>query len=201
MISVGGYDLKLISAMLASLIAVVGAFFPYLRDIFRKKTKPHAYTWLIWVITQGTATTALWYGRGGWALLTMIIGTFFVFLIFLLSLKYGTRNITKGDTVVLTLALLAIVIWWQLNNPVLAVIMVSAIDVAGYLPSFRKVFYEPWSETMMSWAVFSLANIFNILSLSAYNFFTLTYLISITAANLILLAIGLTRRKTVLKPV
>ncbi len=116
---------------------------------------------------------------------------------FLLSLKYGTKNITKGDTVVLIAAFLAIIVWWQLHNPLLAVFMVSAIDVLGYLPSFRKTFAEPWTETPVSWAIFSLANIINILALSEYNFLTLTYLVAITAANLILLTICLARRRVV----
>ncbi|MCL4405206.1 MAG: hypothetical protein M1361_01130 [Patescibacteria group bacterium] len=181
-----------------SLITTLWAVLPYLRDIFLKKTKPHAYTWLIWTITQGTAAAGLIYGKGGWGGLELVVGTALVFIIFLLSLKYGTRSITKSDTVVLIFALLAIVIWWQLHNPFLAVIMVSAIDFAGYIPSFRKTFYEPWTETPSSWAIFSLGNILNILALSQYNFLTLTYLITIIIANAVLLAVCLIRRQVVL---
>ncbi len=187
-------SIKLIFAILASLVGIVGAFLPYLRDIFLKKTKPHAYTWLIWTITQGTAVAGLWYGGGGWGALALFIGTVFLFIIFLLSLKYGTRNITKGDTIILIAALLAIVIWWQLHNPLLSVVMVSAIDFLGYLPSFRKTFKEPWTETPTSWAAFSLVNIFSILALNQYNFLTLTYLIMNTTANIMLLTICLARR-------
>lgn len=178
------------------LVATV-AFLPYFRDIFLKKTKPHAYTWLIWTITQSTALAGLWYGKGGWGVLPLLIGTFLVFFVFLLSFKYGTRNITKGDTLVLIAALLAIVVWWQLHSPLLAVLMVSAIDVLGYLPSFRKTFKEPWTETASSWAIFSLSNIFTMFALKEYNFLTLTYLLSITSANIILLIICLMRRRVI----
>ncbi len=190
-------SMKLIVAVLALVVAIIGAFLPYIRDIFLKKTKPHAYTWLIWTITQGTAVAGLWYGNGGWGILPLFIGTIFVFLVFLLSLKYGTRNITKGDTVVLIAALLAIVVWWQLQAPLLAVLMVSVIDVLGYLPSFRKTFKEPWTETVASWVVFSIANILNMLALSEYNFLTLSYLVAITVANLVLVTICLLRRRVV----
>lgn len=197
---IAGISIKLLFAILASLVGVAGAFLPYLRDIFLKKTKPHAYTWLIWTITQGTAVAGLWYGKGGWGTLTLVIGTAFVFIVFLLSLKYGTRNITKGDTATLIAALLAIVVWWQLHSPLLAVAMVSAIDFLGYLPSFRKTFQEPWTETSTSWAVFSLANIFNMLALNQYNFLTLTYLITITTADITLFAICLVRRRVIPHP-
>lgn len=193
-------NIKFVLAITVSLIEIIGAFLPYLRDIFLKKTKPHAYTWLIWTITQGTAVAGLWYGKGGWGALALIIGTMFVFLIFLLSLKYGTRNITSGDKAVLIAALLAIVIWWQLHRPLLAVLMVCVIDILGFLPSFRKTFEQPWTETITTWAVFSLVDILNMFALRKYNFFTLAYLIVITTANITLFAICLLRRRVVPSP-
>ncbi|MFA5030234.1 MAG: hypothetical protein WC495_01440 [Patescibacteria group bacterium] len=192
-----GLDSKLALAILSTIVGVVGGFLPYFRDIFRKKTKPHAYTWLIWTITQGTAVAGLWYGKAGWGVLPLTIGTILVFAIFLLSLKLGTKNITKNDTAILVAALLAIFVWWQLHNPLLAVIMVSVIDVIGYVPSFRKTFQEPWTETPISWVMFALTNLISMLALAEYNFLTLTYLISITAANISLLAICLLRRRIV----
>lgn len=192
-----GANWKLIAAIIAGILVVFGGHIPYLRDMFRNKTKPHAYTWLIWSITYGTATVAMWHGQGGWGFLGMAASCFFIFLTFILSLKYGTRNITKGDTVILILALSAIVVWWQLNNPMLAVLMVSAIDVVGYLPSYRKVYHEPWSETVASWIFFTLANFFSIAAASEYNFLTLTYLLAISTANITLLIICLYRRRIV----
>lgn len=193
------FNIKIFFAILA-VAGVIGAFSAYFRDIFLKKTKPHAYTWLIWTITQGTALAGLWYGKGGWGALALASGTFLVFAVFLLSLKYGTRNITRGDTAILIAALLAIVAWWQLHQPLLAVAMASIIDFLGYLPSFRKTLEEPWTETPISWAVFSAANIFSIMALNQYNLLTLTYLITITVANTILLVICLTRRPMVPRP-
>jgi len=190
-------SLKLLFAILAILAFVGGGFLPYIRDIFLKKTQPHVYSWLIWVITQGTAVAGLWYGNGGWGTIIMVISVTFVFFVFLLSLKYGTRNITKGDTILLVASFLAIVVWWQLHNPLLAVVMVSIIDFVGYFPSYRKTFAEPWTETPFSWMAFSVANIFGMLALSQYNLLTLTYLITITIANVILLIICLLRRRVV----
>jgi len=199
MITGMGIDIKLIFAILAVLLAVFGSFLPYLRDIFKKKTKPHTYTWLIWTITQGVATAGLLYGNGGWGALDLLIGTFFVFAIFLISLKYGTRNITKSDTIILMVSLLAIIVWLQMRNPLVAVLMVTAIDFAGYLPSFRKSFQEPWTETVSSWLIFSLGNIFVILSLNEYNLLTLTYVMMMTVANIIIAVICLMRRRIVLQ--
>ena len=192
-------DIKIILTIIATIIGVV-AFFLYLKDTFSLKTKPHAYTWLIWAITQGTAVFGIWYGGGGWGALNLAVGTFFVIAVFFFSLKYGTKNITKSDTAILIAALSAIVVWWQLDKPLISVIMVSEIDVIGYVPSFRKSYQEPWSETLISWVLFSTSNIFAILALKEYNLLTVTYLAAITSANIALFLFCFFRRKFVPKP-
>lgn len=189
-------NIKLIFVILASLILTAG-YVLYFRDILAQKTKPHAYSWLIWAITYGIATAGVWYGGGGWGAISMSLSVVLQFLVFLFSLRYGTRNITKGDTAVLMLALLTIFIWLQLDNPFLAILLVSIIDGSGYWPSIRKTYAEPWTETLSSWVLFTSSYIFTILSLKEYNFLTLFYIIIITLANITLIAISLARRKVV----
>lgn len=188
-------DIKLILSVLAILLNIGGGFFVYLRSIFRGETKPHVYTWLIWTITQGVALLGLIRGQGGWGVLPLSISTIFVFVIFLLSLKFGTRNITRFDTSVLILALLAVVIWFQMHNSLLAVILVTIADFLGYLPSFRKTFQEPWTENITSWTVYTISGLLMILSLGEYNLLTLTYLVTVEIANTTLITICLVRRK------
>lgn len=188
-------SIKFIFATIA-IILMLSAFIPYIADIFKNKTKPHIYTWIIWLITQGTATVGLLLGNGGWGTLTLLIGTLYCLFIVLLSIKFGTKNITIFDTIILIGAIIAILIWWQLNNPLLAIFMVSLIDIIGYVPSYRKTYREPWTETLGSWEISILVNIFSILALSQYNLLTLTYLIAIMIANIIMVVICLVRRKT-----
>ena len=192
-------DIKLFFAISASLIFFV-SYVPYFRDIFAKKTKPHAYTWLVWAITQGTVAMGVWYGGGKFGFISFAVAVPLVVLVFLFSLHYGTRNITKADTSALVVALLAIVVWWQLRQPLVAVFMVTAIDLIGYFPTFRKSFEEPWSETMSSWTGFIIGNYLTILALDKYNVLTLTYLIAINFANIALVAICLMRRRVIKKP-
>jgi len=192
-------DLKLLFSIIATAIGVA-AIFPYLRDTFSRRTKPHPYTWLIWGITQGTAVAGIWHGGGGWGVLSLTVGTILAIIIFLVSLKYGTRNITKSDTVVLIAAFLAIGVWWQLDQPLISVIMVSAIDVLGYIPSFRKSYHEPWSEYLVAWIAWCATGVFAILALGEYNLLTTTYLITITVANLLFLLFCVYRRQFVPKP-
>lgn len=187
-------NLKLIIAIIAAILTVIG-FIPYLKDIFAGKTKPHLYTWLIWGITQTTATVALLYGGGKFGSISLIIGVILVLSTLLLSFKYGTKNITKSDKIILALALLAIVVWWQLESPLLALFMVSAIDGIGYIPTIRKSFVDPWSETISFWAMMALVDLLAIISNDQYNLLTTTYITTIFMANIIIILVCFFRRQ------
>jgi hypothetical protein len=192
-------DWKTIAAI-GAVVVGTSAFLPYLWEIFKGKTEPHMFTWLIWCITQGTATAGILYGGGGLIGKGLILSTVLVFMVFLLSFKYGTKNITRNDVIILALALLAIVVWWQLNNPVLAILMVTGIDALGYVPTYRKLMVEPWSESLVSWTAFSTAYVLSILSLVEYNLLTVPYLGICLLANLTLIAISLVRRRSISRP-
>lgn len=182
---------------LLSIGFVLIAFADYLRDMWAGKTKPHVYTWLVWALTQSVAFAGIWKGNGGLGGLAVMIGGGLVFVVFLLSLKFGTKNITVHDTVVLILALLAIVVWVQLHQALLSVIMVTVIDMIGYIPSYRKSYVDPYSETLRTWILFSIANVFTILALESWNALTVTYLLALIAANMTLVSICVLRRRVI----
>ncbi len=192
-------DFKLVIAIVASIITIT-AYFPYLKDIFERKTQPHLYTWLIWAITQGTATAILLYGGGKFGSLSFIVGTILVLVIFGLSFKYGTKNIKKVDTITLGIAILAIVVWWQLDNPLLSIIMISSIDAFGYIPTFRKSYEEPWSETLSFWFIMAIVNLLIMVSNAEYNLLTMTYVTMLLIANSSLFTLLVVRRKLIKKP-
>lgn len=193
-------DIKFVFFIASVVLGTLGLI-PYFRDIFRGKTQPHAYTWIIWVITQGTAAGVSIQAGGGFGAISMAVAAGFNFIIFLLSLRYGTKNVTKSDTVILVAAILAIIFWWQLDQPLIAALMVTGIDFIGYFPSFRKSWQEPWSETAGSWLTFFFAMWFAILALNEYNWLTLPYVIMVTLCNGILAAICLIRRHSIPRPV
>jgi hypothetical protein len=133
--------------------------------------------------------------RGGSGVVSMTVLLVLVICIVILSLKYGTKNITTSDTAVLILALSSIVIWWQLNNPVLAVFMATLIDGLGYIPTYRKSWKFPWEETLGFWAAMVIIYILILASLKDYNFLTVPYVLVVVVANIFLVSILFFRRK------
>jgi hypothetical protein len=188
--------MKLFFAVAAALVVTIG-YLPYFKDLFAKKTTPHIYTWFIWILTQGTAVTAIIYGGGKLGGLGLICGLFLMGAVFFLSFKYGTKNITFSDTVLLILALSAIVIWWLLDNPLLSVILVSLIDGLAFVPTFRKTYAEPYSETLSFWILMASSDALAMFANTEYNLLTMTYLSTLVAANLTVFIMMIIRRKQV----
>ncbi len=185
--------------LIISLILQIIAYIPYLRDILKRKTEPHAYTWLIWAITQGIAAAGIYYGFGGLAIFQLIFGVITVLIVFAFSFKYGTKNITKSDKIVFILALLSIVVWWKLKQPLISILMVTLIDLFGFYPTLRKTYQEPWSETLSTWIFFTLSNLLAIFCISKYSLLTSTYLIAITFLDFLLVLVIFYRKKIVFK--
>jgi hypothetical protein len=192
-------DIKIFFA-LASLALIISAMIPYIYGMFKQTNKPHLYTWLIWSITGCIATAAYIHGNGGYPAVTSGIGTALCILVFVLSFKYGTRNITVSDTVCLIIAAAAIFAWVVLNNPLASVILGISVDLIGYYPTFRKSYAEPWSESRMSWILWTVVPLFSILALSSYNVFTLINATPIFVINTVFLIFMHVRRGVVPKP-
>lgn len=186
--------IKYACGIIATVISVI-SFFPYLRDIFRKKTQPHSYTWLIWTILQVTGVVAMFNNGAGIGTLALAVGAVFCGFIFILSLKHGTRNITPFDTACLIGALAAIAIYFFLHNPVLSVIVITLTDFIGFLPTLRKAYMEPYTETLSLFVLGVIWSTFNIVAISAYSITTTLYPACILFANAICCCVLWARRK------
>jgi hypothetical protein len=192
-------DIKLIFA-LAALATILIAIVPYVLDILRGRTKPHIYTWLVWTVTGGIGVAALLHGNGGYPLISMSVGTLICFTVFLLSFKYGTRDITLGDTLALLTCAAAVFVWVGLNHPLWSVIIGVSIDIIAYWPTVRKTFNEPWSESLFPWFLWILAPAFSLLGLSSYNVFTLILYVPVLIVNIAFVVFCVLRRKTIPRP-
>jgi hypothetical protein len=186
---------KTVCGVIATLISMA-SYIPYLRDLFARKTQPHTYTWLIWTILQITGTVAMFSTGAGIGAMALAVGSVFCIFIFILSLKYGTKNITVFDTICLIGALAAIGVYLFLHNPILSVILISLIDFVGFLPTLRKAYAEPYSETLSMFALGVVWSGFNLIAISTYSISTTLYPACIMFANGLCAALLWIRRKS-----
>ncbi len=187
-------DAKLLFGIISTILAIV-CFVPYYRDIFKKKTEPHMYSWLVWTILQTIGVMAQLKDGAGYGAWGLAIGAVFCFGIFLLSFKYGTNNISKFDVFCLVASFCAIALYYGIENPVYAIIVVSAIDFIGFLPTFRKGYQEPFTETPSTFIMSALANACSLIALQNYTLTTVIYIASLLFTNSSFVFVVLSRRR------
>ena len=187
-------SIEFIFVILSSVFAI-GCFLPYIRDIFKGKTKPHIYSWFIWFILQSIGVLAMYKSGAGLGIASLLIGTIFCFFIFTLSFKYGTKNIKIFDKVCLAGALLSIITYFFLHDILLSVIVITITDFIGFLPTFRKSYEEPDTETSLTYILSALSSTFALFSLAIFSFTTSFYIISLIITNGLCAFIILYRRR------
>ncbi len=187
-------DIIKISSALIVVILSTFCYLPYLRDIINRKTTPHIYSWLIWSILQTIGTVTIIADGGGYGALGIGIGTIFCITIFILSFTYGTKNITRFDIACLFGSCFAILTLLFSKDLIYSVVLISLIDLLAFLPTYRKGYEEPYSETISTYFISTISGILSLIAIENYSLITVPYLLSITLSNAIFTLIILLRR-------
>lgn len=167
----------------------------YYRDIYRGNTKPHLYTMVIWAILAGivcAGSLVAGAGAGAWG-----TGASFLFCASLvpIAMYRGTTDITRLDGIFLAAALVAIVPWLITKNPLWSVVFATFIDWLGMLPTMRKTYNAPRSESLSSWLLALTRSVLQIVALNAYNVTTIIYLAEVLVSDSLLVGIIVSRRR------
>ncbi|HNQ91619.1 MAG TPA: hypothetical protein PKI93_01670 [Alphaproteobacteria bacterium] len=182
----------IVSAVLASATLVL-----YIFTIFKGQTKPHLFTWLIWSILCSIAFVAQITenaGAGSWSIGSIAL---FCWIITLTSLKSGENTHTTSDKIILFAALLSIVPWLMIKDPVISVIAVSLINVSAFIPTFRKTYSSPMTENLTSYTVTVIALGLSFFALDNINITTSLYPATIAISDTIFIAFCLWRRHAI----
>jgi hypothetical protein len=107
----------------------------------------------------------------------------FPVIIFLLSLKYGFKNIRPIDTYCLIIALVGIIPWLLTKDPTISVVIAVSIDLFAFSSTVRKTWKEPKTETPTLYGMNVLRHIVTLFSFEAYNVATTLHSIVMIAAN------------------
>lgn len=183
---------------LATAIAFIG-FVPYFRDIFLNKTKPHAFSWLIWALLTGIAffgQISQDAGPGAWV---SGASSLLCFAIFLFGLFKGRKNIVLFDWLCLLGAGIAILFWFITKDPLISIILITLIDMLGFIPTFRKSFINPHEETASTFFLSGLTWAISLFALNNVTIVTALYPISLVISNWLFVGMVLLRKKQLRK--
>jgi len=129
----------------------------YIRDILRRKTKPHRSSFLIWAVLNSIAVSAMFAKGATWSLVMPSVGVMEVLTTFILSLRYGTGGFNKTDYAALSLAGLGLVMWHFTRQPLVALAMVIFVDAIGMTLTIAKTYKHPHTETYSAWFLSAIA--------------------------------------------
>jgi uncharacterized protein with PQ loop repeat len=177
-------DMKETIGAIAVLLTFVG-YIPYVRDTIRGKTKPHIYTWFIWSFISFIAfALQMSDGAGPGAYVTLAAAIVCGFIV-VLGMRQGgaDKRITKLDTFFLVAALLATGIWVFVKQPVISVILLSLIDILGFLPTVLKSWKKPHEETLFSYALNTFRFALSLYALHKYTIVSALYPLTWVIAN------------------
>lgn len=113
-------DLKIFLGLVAVVVGVVG-YIPYFRNIFSGKTKPHAFSWLVWGILTTIAFAGQVAGKGGAGTWVTGFTALACFTIVGLSLVKGSRYFPLVDWICLIGCAVALGFWAITDNPLTAI--------------------------------------------------------------------------------
>jgi hypothetical protein len=153
-----------IFAFLSTAIALY-CVIPYVQTILNKKTQPHQFTWLVFLIMNGMVFISQYLAGARDSVWISLI--FFVAscIIFVLSLKYGIRGTSKFDTFLFCFALFAIMVWLLSKNNSYAIWLTVVIDLCATAMMMLKIWKNPYTEEPLPWLLGAVAYVFTCLTL------------------------------------
>ncbi len=192
------HDYHLIISVIASFIGIA-SLAPYFQDIFRGTTKPHVFTWFLWGILTGLACVAQVSAGGGVGAWATGIESIACFTISAFALRWGEKDIRPFDWVAFAAAFAGIFLWYATNNPLYAVLIIMAVDIAAFAPTFRKAYGKPQEETMSAFALSAVRWALVLVALESFNLTTALYPASVALTDMAFVALLLWRRRQLLR--
>jgi len=176
------FDLKTIIGAITVVLGVVG-YIPYLRNVLKGTTKPHVYTWFVW----GSMTLIIFAlqisdnaGPGAWVTLVTAILSL---TIFALGIRQGDKDITKSDTLSFVAAIFALGLWLFAEQPVATTVLLVTVGMFGFIPTIRKSWNKPYTETISTYAINSFRQGLSFFALTNYSILTWLFPITWSIAN------------------
>ncbi len=167
----------------------------YIGSILRGKTRPHAFTWVVWELIMSIVflgQLAAGAGPGAWLTgYNVLINVTIIFL----SFQRGERRITRGDWIVLAIALAGVPVWCATRDPTWSICLESALATGIFWPTVRKSYVDPFSETIPAWILFAIPVVVALLAMDTYSFATVLYPAASAILDIVFIVMLLWRRR------
>lgn len=170
----------------------------YATTVIKGKTRPHAFSWLLWALVMEIVFAAQYANEAGAGAWQIGISGLLCLAIGILALSYGERRGTLTDWLAILTAISAIPLWIVTKDALASVILLTVIDGLGYYPTLRKSYHRPYEENIYRPFRSLLTFSATLLAVEHYNLTTVFYPAGVMTIEFILGVILLWRRRAVL---
>jgi len=179
---------------LGALSVVIGlcGYVPYLRGLYRRKFRPHVFTWFLWGLLMFIAFAAQIAGGGGAGTWVTGISAAMCTFVAVVACFHGEKNITRSDWITFIAGLMTVPLWLITDTPLWSMILIILIELLATWPTARKSWMKPQQESPLAYLMAGIKFIPSALAMRDFNFITLSYPVALVAMNaaLILLIMG-----------
>jgi hypothetical protein len=172
------------------------AFFPYIHSILKGQTRPHVFSWIIWGSTTFVVFLAQLADKGGagaWP--TGVSGVITIYVALLAYRKKSDNSVTTIDWLFFIVAMSSLPLWYVTSDPLWAVVVLTSVDVIGFVPGFRKAYHYPFDEDLRFFVIIVVRNFIAIMALAHFSLTTVLFPLATAVASLLYILMVMLRRR------
>jgi len=160
---------ELIFSIISTIIYLIGVI-PYWKDVLKWRTTPHPFSFGVWAVANFFNSYVLLINEQYYAL----VPSLFMSCIALMSLVVGIFRFDKirinwFDWLCLILSISLFILYFASENILLTIIFSIFIDLVAFLPTFKKWWMQPWTESILMYSLAGVNQIFTLLSMVQAN--------------------------------
>ena len=176
--------------VVVSVFVSVAGSAAYIRDTLAGRSKPNRVSWSMWALAPLIATgAALSAHADAWATIRIFLSGFMPLLVFLASFvnRQSYWKLTAFDVACGACSILAFIVWGVADSPRSAILLAAIGDGFAALPTIRKAWNYPETETGITYIASFVAVLLIIPSIPRWNIENSAFQIYLLIANTFLL--------------
>jgi hypothetical protein len=164
-------EIKALFGILSSIVVLIGGF-PYIKDIYKRKARPHVLSWLGWGFITSLGALAMLASGSKWVVAILFANSLLCFIIVVFSIvrKVAILSTTKLDYLFFGLGILGLVLWQTLDMPIFAIVCAILADFSFGLPNIIKIYKKPKTETTFIWLTATLSGLLSMFAIEHFTF-------------------------------
>jgi hypothetical protein len=153
------------------LINLIGLFW-YIKDVIKGGTKPNLVSWFIWSLAPFIGVFFQFKAGAGLSILPIFMAGFTSLVVIIIAIlkKNGYWKINSFDIFCGIISLLALILYVFTHNLSISILFAIISDALAYIPTIRKSWSFPETETGLMYATGIVSNLIGLLTINTWTF-------------------------------